>query len=94
VLGDEMKKSTRLKFRSEYAEGHRFDYKDPLALFRFMTEGGKIVPSRISKLSAFQQRNLTKAIKKARSLGLLPLGTDAYDNFDRPEAISAVPFEM
>lgn len=89
-----MKKSSRLKFRPEYPIDFQFDYKDPVTLYRFLTEGGKIVPSRISKLSSSQQRAVTKAIKQARSLSLLPSGTEPYDQFDRPDPVSPVPFEI
>ena len=50
----------------------RFDYKDPEMLRQFITETGKIVPRRISRLSAKQQRQLTVEIKRARILALLP----------------------
>lgn len=49
-----------------------FDYKDPQTLRHFITERGKIVPRRISGLSARQQRQLTQAIKRARMIALLP----------------------
>lgn len=49
-----------------------FDYKDPQTLRHFITERGKIVPRRISGLSARQQRALTRAIKRARMIALLP----------------------
>ncbi|MGE0787754.1 MAG: 30S ribosomal protein S18 [Sandaracinaceae bacterium] len=49
-----------------------FDYKDPQTLKHFITERGKIVPRRISGLSAKQQRALTRAIKRARMIALLP----------------------
>ena len=48
------------------------DYKDPQALKYFVTERGKIVPRRISGLNAKQQRDLTRAIKRARNIALLP----------------------
>ncbi len=48
------------------------DYKDVRLLQRFMSERGKIVPSRITAVSAKKQRELAKAIKRARFLGLLP----------------------
>lgn len=48
------------------------DYKDPQTLKHFITERGKIVPRRISKLSAKHQRLVTREIKRARMLGLLP----------------------
>ena len=49
-----------------------FDYKDPQQLKFFLTERGKIVPRRISGLTARQQRQLTLAIKRARNIALLP----------------------
>jgi small subunit ribosomal protein S18 len=54
------------------APDFRFDYKDPQQLRHFITDRGKIVPRRISGLSAKQQRNLTRAIKRARNIALLP----------------------
>lgn len=81
------------KYRSEYSGDHTFDYKDPASLSRFIADGGKIVPSRISKLSIAQQKRVAGAVKKARNLGLLPSGTDAYDIMPRVEPISPAPFE-
>ena len=52
--------------------GFKFDYKDPQQLRYFITERGKIVPRRISGLTAKQQRQLTLAIKRARNIALLP----------------------
>jgi small subunit ribosomal protein S18 len=89
-----MKKVTRNKYRPEYGRDHLFDYKDPSSLMRFVGDGGKIVPSRISKLSLAQQKKVAAAIKKARNLGLLANGMEAHDNFYRVEAISPVPFEI
>jgi small subunit ribosomal protein S18 len=48
------------------------DYKNPQLLKNFLTDRGKIVPARISGLTARQQRQLTHAIKRARMLALLP----------------------
>ncbi|MGB5482950.1 30S ribosomal protein S18 [Parasphingorhabdus sp.] len=48
------------------------DYKDVKTLQGFISERGKIVPSRITAVSAKKQRELSKAIKRARHLGLLP----------------------
>ena len=48
------------------------DYKDVRLLQGFMSERGKIVPSRITAVSAKKQRELAQAIKRARFLGLLP----------------------
>lgn len=50
----------------------KIDYKDVRMLSRFISERGKIVPSRITAVSTKKQRELTKAIKRARFLGLLP----------------------
>jgi small subunit ribosomal protein S18 len=53
--------------------GIRFvDYKDERLLARFITDNGKILPSRLSGVDARHQRQLAKAIKKARYLALLP----------------------
>jgi small subunit ribosomal protein S18 len=48
------------------------DYKDPVRLRRYLTERGKILPRRMTGLSAKQQRQLSLAIKRARHLALLP----------------------
>ncbi len=48
------------------------DYKDVNLLKKFITESGKIVPSRITGTKAIYQRQLAKAIKLARYLALLP----------------------
>ena len=48
------------------------DYKDIKIICRFVTERGKIVPRRLSGVSAKNQRLLSVAVKHARHLGLLP----------------------
>ena len=48
------------------------DYKDVKLLQRYISERGKIVPSRITAVSQKKQRELAKAIKRARFLALLP----------------------
>ncbi|MGD9740195.1 MAG: 30S ribosomal protein S18 [Bauldia sp.] len=50
----------------------KIDYKDTRLLQRYISERGKIVPSRITAVSAKKQRELARAIKRARFLGLLP----------------------
>jgi small subunit ribosomal protein S18 len=50
----------------------KIDYKDVRLMSRYISERGKIVPSRITAVSARKQRELAKAIKRARFLGLLP----------------------
>jgi len=48
------------------------DYKDVRLLQKYVSERGKIVPSRITAVSAKKQRELAKAIKRARNIALLP----------------------
>jgi small subunit ribosomal protein S18 len=54
------------------ANAPKIDYKDAKLLSRFISERGKIVPSRITAVSAKKQRELSTAIKRARFLALLP----------------------
>ena len=54
------------------ANAPKIDYKDVRLLSRFLSEKGKIVPSRITAVSAKKQRELSQAIKRARQIGLLP----------------------
>ncbi|HEV7157045.1 MAG TPA: 30S ribosomal protein S18 [Caulobacteraceae bacterium] len=53
----------------------KIDYKDVKLLQRYVSERGKIVPSRITAVSAKKQRELAQAIKRARYLALLPYVT-------------------
>ena len=50
----------------------KIDYKDVKLLQRYISERGKIVPSRITAVSSKKQRELSRAIKRARFLSLLP----------------------
>lgn len=52
------------------------DYKDVETLTQFITERGKILPRRITGVSAYYQRKLAKAIKQARYIALLPFVAD------------------
>jgi small subunit ribosomal protein S18 len=54
------------------ASAPAIDYKDVRLLQRYISERGKIVPSRITAVSAKKQRELARAIKRARFLSLLP----------------------
>jgi small subunit ribosomal protein S18 len=54
------------------ANAPEIDYKDVKLLQRFISERGKIVPSRITAVSAKKQRLLAQAIKRARFLALIP----------------------
>lgn len=80
------------KKKSRYPE---IDYKDPIMVSRFLLEGGKIRPSRLSKIPRKQQTLVARAIKKARTLALVPLGMEAYDSVaKRIEPISPKPFDL
>ena len=50
----------------------KIDYKDVKLLSRYTSERGKIIPSRITAVSNKKQRELSKAIKRARNLALMP----------------------
>ncbi|MDX1635446.1 MAG: 30S ribosomal protein S18 [Marinobacter sp.] len=70
----------RRKFCRFTAEGvKQIDYKDLDTLKGYITETGKIVPSRITGTKARYQRQLSSAIKRARFLALLPY-SDSHDN--------------
>ena len=58
------------KFTAEHIE--YIDYKDVKVIQKYVLESAKIIPRRISGTSARHQRMLTKAIKRARHLALLP----------------------
>ena len=57
---------------SPLAPNQPIDYKDTELLRKFITERGKILPRRITGLTAKQQRDLTTAVKRARLVALLP----------------------
>mgnify|MGYP001633224257 FL=1 len=68
-----MKRTSRRKvcaFCQEKVEA--IDYKDVNRLKKFITEGGKILPRRMSGVCAMHQRELSNAIKRARIVALLP----------------------
>jgi len=58
------------RFTAENVE--QIDYKDLVTLKAYITETGKIVPSRITGTRSFYQRQLSLAVKRARFLALLP----------------------
>ena len=64
------KKRKRCPFTSAGVKS--IDYKDVDNLLRFVTERGKILPRRITGVSASNQRNLSQAVKRARHMALLP----------------------
>lgn len=71
--GDSMDFGPLLRKGAKYLEGVKtFDYKDSELLRKFMTERGKLTPRRITGTSAKQQRQIKRAIRRARVMGLLP----------------------
>lgn len=60
------------------------DWKDTKTLSRFISEKGKIVPRRISFVSHKKQRELAKAIKRARYMGLLPYVNNELNSGRKP----------
>jgi small subunit ribosomal protein S18 len=69
----------RRKFCRFTAEGVKeIDYKDLATLKNYVTETGKIVPSRITGTKARYQRQLSTAVKRARFIALLPY-SDAHE---------------
>ena len=71
--GSNSRFSRRKKFCRFTAEGVKYiDYKDLATLKGYVTETGKIVPSRITGTKSFYQRQLAVAVKRARFLALLP----------------------
>ena len=62
----------RRRKASPLTPGESIDYKDVRRLQRFLTERGKILPRRATGLTAKQQRQVARAIKRARQIALLP----------------------
>jgi small subunit ribosomal protein S18 len=71
-LSSTMTSSFFKKRLSPIKPGDPIDYKDIDLLKKFITERGKILPRRLTGLTAQQQRDLTNAVKRARILALLP----------------------
>jgi len=66
--------------KPSYLEEHRIDfidYKDIKVLQRFLSPQGKILPRRLTRLTNIQQHALTRAVKWARHLAMLPFSSDA-----------------
>lgn len=55
------------------------DYKDVKLLRRFVTDQGKIMPSRVTGSSAKMHRKLVRAIKRARNIGLMPFTNSSVE---------------
>ncbi len=80
-LGDDLKAAERMPRRYQRRRQGQFvpdyvDWKDVDFLKRFVPERAKIMPRRISGISAKDQRRISQAIKRARSMALLPFVTD------------------
>lgn len=54
------------------------DYKDERVLRRYISERGKILPRRATHLCAKHQRQVSKAIKRAQHIALIPFSTEVY----------------
>lgn len=65
-------KKTGKKKINPMRDSKTVDYLDPKFLTRFTNDQGKILPRRITGLSAYQQRQIAKAVKYARHLALVP----------------------
>ena len=63
-------------FKEDSSLIKRIDYKDYKFLRKFITEQGKIIPAHVTGVSAMYQRMLTREIKKARNIALLPYSKD------------------
>jgi len=70
MMHSRMKRKKRCPFKAGQFED--IDYKDIETLSKFITERGKILPRRITGVSAYFQRRLAQAIKRARYMALLP----------------------
>ncbi len=73
-----MRKETKTKKYCRFTENNikYIDFKDVKLLQKYITEQGKIIPRRITGTSAKYQRQLARAIKRARYMALLPYVSD------------------
>mgnify|MGYP001382958112 FL=1 len=67
-------------FKEDPALINKIDYKEYKFLRKFITDQGKIIPAHVTGVSAKYQRLLTKEIKKARNIALLPFCVDPRNN--------------
>ncbi len=72
-------------------QGVKIDYKDVRTIARYVSERGKIMPARLSGVSAKNQRALAQAVKRARFLALMPYVGDARRVVNQNVASSAAP---
>jgi len=66
------------RFCESVEQTQNIDYKNATFLKGFLTERGKILPSRVSGTCCLHQRKLARAIKKARTMALLPYSGQYY----------------
>jgi small subunit ribosomal protein S18 len=66
------KRSSRRRKKTPIKPGESIDYKNVGLLRKFISEQGKILSRRVNRLTSKQQRSMTRAIKAARILALLP----------------------
>ncbi|NIP43203.1 MAG: 30S ribosomal protein S18 [candidate division Zixibacteria bacterium] len=71
-------KKTRKSGRFADIKLDKIDYKDERLLRKFVTERGKIIPRRVTGVSAKTQRRLSRAIKRARIMALLPFVEETF----------------
>jgi small subunit ribosomal protein S18 len=76
-MARQMRRKKNYSFGAE-GEANSIDYKNIELLGEFVTETGKIVPSRITGTKAKDQRKITNAVKRARYIALMPF-CDAHD---------------
>jgi small subunit ribosomal protein S18 len=62
---------TGVRRRSAPAKTELIDYNDVDVLRRYVTEYGKIIPARITGVTAHQQRQIKKGVRRARNMGLM-----------------------
>lgn len=67
-----MMRVDKRRFTKNKLNGAVIDYKDIDLLKGYLTEAGKIIPSRVTGVSGYEQRRIAKAIQRARYLALLP----------------------
>lgn len=72
LVGKAVQTRTKKRCPLSYPNGPKVSYKNPTFLRKFTTERGKIIPTRISSISAIKQRQLKQEIKRARFLALMP----------------------
>ncbi len=69
-----MAEANFMKRKQRPPRGMSFDYRDVEVLQSFLSPGGQIIAARVSRLNSKQQRQLARAVKRARNVALLPNG--------------------